>query len=387
MILDNSDKSFLRLVNDFSLAKNEIIQISQFVYKNNIVINPFKPTLQITNSEVNIAFDNSYIVELVDCDNNSVLNITEKVFINEFQDINGIYQLAFEILPIQVDFNFKQLFLRFTHTISNDVYWSNPINVTENIQTIRIDYKNYEYYEGISYDKVNLYQSIEIDAYVSGTAPKETTKIYTKLNGNIRSSRPIQAIEYTFNIDAIDSFTLDRLMVALNSELVYINGNRFVKSDSVSVDDRQGLSNLFPCNFKGQFIEKDVYNSSFQIAGNFNYSYLLPLGIYTQSNFIYSLVELSFNQNIKEVSYIKLYNYDTEEFVLNLPFNFNPNISPNLEVNFTTILPNGNYFVVTELNSVYDQELKILDKEVWNFSIVNGEYNNSEYNNLNYTIT
>ena len=95
MILDTLDKSFLRLVTDFSVAKSEMMANSQYVYKDTIVVSPTNKFLQISNSLTNIAFDDSYIVSLVDCSDNVVLDITDKIFINEFQDINGIYQIAF----------------------------------------------------------------------------------------------------------------------------------------------------------------------------------------------------------------------------------------------------------------------------------------------------
>ena len=104
MNLDTLDKSFLRLVTDFSVAKSEMMDNGQYINKDTIVISPTNKTLQISNSLTNIAFDDSYIVSLVDCSDNVMLDITNKVYINEFQDINGIYQIAFEILPIEVDY-------------------------------------------------------------------------------------------------------------------------------------------------------------------------------------------------------------------------------------------------------------------------------------------
>ena len=158
MNIDTLDKSFLRLVTDFSVAKGEMMVSSQYIYKDTIVISPTNKFLQISNSLTSIAFDDSYIVELVDCADNAMLDITNKIYINEFQDINGIYQIAFEIAPIQTDFYNKNLFLRFKHTGSNLTLWSNPILVTDNVQTIRLDYKNYSYYQWADYSRENYYQ-------------------------------------------------------------------------------------------------------------------------------------------------------------------------------------------------------------------------------------
>jgi len=269
MNLDTLDKSFLRLVTDFSVAKGEMMNTSQYVNKDVIVISPTEKYTQISNSLTDIAFDDSYIVELVDCADNVISDITSKVFINEFQDINGIYQIAFEVAPIETDYYFKRLFFKFTHTGSGLVVWSNPFICTDNVYSIRIDYKSYAYYQGISYDRANIYQSIRIACYYNLPSTKETTKIYTQLNGDIRRSRTTQALEYTYNIDAIDTFTFDRLSNALNSDLVYIDGVRFKVSENVQSDERQGLTNQFATMFKGQFEAKDTYTAEYQIAPPF----------------------------------------------------------------------------------------------------------------------
>ena len=129
-MIDNLDKSFLRLKTSFAEAKFELLQDSEFAYKENIVLNPNNIYTQISNSLTSIAFDDSYIVELVDCADNVVLDITDKVFINEFQDHKGIYQIAFEIAPIEQDFYGEYLFLKFTHLDSDFKVWSNPILVS-----------------------------------------------------------------------------------------------------------------------------------------------------------------------------------------------------------------------------------------------------------------
>jgi hypothetical protein len=381
-MIDNLDKSFLRLKTSFADAKYELLQDSEFVYKENIVLNPTKIYTQISNSESSIAFDDSYIVELVDCNDNALLDITNLVFINEFQDNKGIYQIAFEIAPIEQDFYGEHLFLRFTHTGSTLKLWSNPILVTEHYKTFRLEYKNYNYYEGISYDIANVYQSIDLVGYIDIPSTKETVKIYTQLNGDIRNSRPIQAIEYTFNIDFIDSFTFTRLSTALNSELVYINGVRFIKSENVQSDGREGKANYFPTMFKGQFVETDKLNLGYQIAPPFTYVTLAPLGIYTLASFPFTISTSDFNKPIQSVSYLELYNYDTDTFVQNIPYSVS---DVSIDLDFTAIsLVNGNYFIKTLLTSELGQVLEITYKDIWKFTIDNGHYNKTQYNNSQY---
>lgn len=381
-MIDNLDKSFLRLKTSFAEAKFELIQDSEFVYKENIILNPNKIYTQISNSKTSIAFDDSYIVELVDCNDNALLDITNKVFINEFQDHNGIYQLAFEITPIQQDFYFETLFLRFTHTASTLKLWSNPILVTEQCKTFRLEYKNYNYYQGISYDIANIYQSIDLVGYLDIVQNKETIKVDTLINGDIRQSRPVQGFEYVYNIDFIDSFTFTRLATALNSELIYINGIRFIKSENVQGDERQGKSNYFATSFKGQFIETDTLNLGYQIAPEFTIVNLAPLGLYSLASFPFSVSTSDFSNDIDSVSYLRLYNYDTDTFIQDIPFTI---VDNSIDLDFTFIsLVNGNCYITAELTSVLSQVLTIDNKDTWIFNIQNGQYNNTQYNNSHY---
>jgi hypothetical protein len=377
MILDTLDKSFLRLVTDFSVAKSEMMVNSQYINKDTIVLSPNSKYLQISNSLTNIAFDDSYIVSLVDCADNVMLDITNKIYINEFQDINGVYQIAFEIAPIKKDFFNENLFLRFEHTGSDLVLWSNPILVTDTIQTIRIDYRNFSYYEGISYDRANYFQSIEIAGFFNLPSSKENTVLTTLSNGDIRRSRTTQELEYTYNIEAIDTFAFGRLMAALNSEVVYINGTRFVTSENVQSDERQGMSNQFATTFKGQFIAIDTYVSSYQIAPALIITSLFPLNSYTLSPTTATAI---FNNNLVSVSNFKLWNYDTDALIEDL----NSSIFNNtFSASFGSV-GLGTYYFTFDAIDTLGQVLNVTDKETWKFRIVNPQYKETQYNNNQY---
>ena len=377
MILDTLDKSFLRLVTDFSVAKSEIMANSQYVYKDTIVISPTNKFLQISNSLTSIAFDDSYIVSLVDCSDNVVLDITDKIYINEFQDINGIYQIAFEIAPIGVDYYHERLFLRFKHTGSDLILWSNPILVTDTFQTIRLDYRNYSYYEGISYDRANYFQSIEIAGFFNLPSSKENTVITTLANGYIRRSRTTQALEYAYTIEAIDTFTFDRLMVALNSEVVYLNGVRFKTSENVQSDERQGQTNQFSTTFKGQFEARDTYKAEYQIAPDFTITSLNPISSYISSP---TTATAAFNIDIASVINLKLWNYDTDALIEDLSTSVFNNTFSSL---FSSV-GLGTYYFTFDAVSILGQVLNVTDKEVWKFRITTAQYKGTQYDNNQY---
>ena len=383
MNLDTLDKSFLRLVTDFSVAKSELMVNSQYVNKDTIVVSPTNKFLQISNSNTSIAFDDSYIVELVDCNDNALLDITDKIFINEFQDINGIYQLAFEVAPIETDFYYKNVLFRFTHLDSDLIAWSNPVLVTDYVQTIRLDYRNYNYYQGISYDRANYYQSIEIKAFYNLPSSKDNTKLTTLSNGDIRRGRTTQALEYSYTVESIDTFTFDRLMVALNSEVVYLNGVRFKVSENVQSDDRQGVTNQFSTTFKGQFEANDTYNAQYQILPAFTYVTLNPLGMFTTVTFPSGVNTDTMNLKIKSISNVKLWNFTNDAFIGNVPFNSIINNSFNIDLS-SFGLSFGEYYITFDAVSIYNQIFNLTDKNIYKFSIQNGHYNNTQYNNLQY---
>jgi len=382
MNLDTLDKSFLRLVTDFSVAKSELMENSQYVYKDVIVISPSEKFTQISNSLTNIAFDDSYIVSLVDCSDNEVLDITDKIYINEFQDHNGVYQIAFEIAPIQQDFYFQRLFLKFKHLDSDLTVWSNPFICTDNIHSVRLDYKNYAYYQGISYEIANIYQSIRIAGFFNLPSSKDTTKISTLINGDIRRNRTTQALEYTYNIDAIDTFAFDRLSVALNSEVVYLDGVRFKASENVQSDERQGLSNQFATTFKGQFEARDTYTAGYQIRPAFTILGLSPLGLYTLASIPPNGAAV-FTHEISTASNVQLWDYDTDTLL----FTFTIFIATNSFDFVLPVLPLGNYFITFNAVDTLGNVINVTDKETWKFTIATGDYDPLDYDSTDYFTT
>lgn len=286
------DKSFLRFLQSFSDAKNEVMIDSEFIYTSPICLHPTEKYTQITNlpyledfeitNATQIANDfQSEVIsdggtfeafnclveflnqdakfELIDCCENVLLDITDKVDYLPFIDSFFKQQIAFTINEIEEDFYFNTCYLRFS--IAGYTFYSNGFYVTaeEENKTFRLDYKNVGYYQGISYDKVDIYQSIRLFGYLNQTTTKDSVTIYTQLNGKVRRSRPIQGIEKKYNIDLIDTFTFERLAVALNSQILYLNNVRYQTIDNVQSDERHGKSNLFSTSFNGQFDYADLY--------------------------------------------------------------------------------------------------------------------------------
>ena len=375
------DFSFLRLKTDFALAKRDKMVDSEYFYTGGICLHPLERYLQISYSDVDVAFAEDYKVEIIDCSENVLLDISDKVYIAERQDNDGVYRISFEILPINQDFYYQKIYLKFTHTASTLVLYSNEFLLTagELANSFRLDYKSYSNYKGINYPLADYYQSIRLIGYFNAINEKKDSKVYTELNGQIRKSRVIQSFENEYVIDLIDTFVYERLSVALENDLVYLNGEKCEVIEGVGVGERKGKSNLFEANFKAQINEVETYTDVNQIAPIFNYLTLDPLADYTLLTIPDDAIA-TFNYDLLSVDYLELYDYNTEVLIESLATTITDN-------ELTAILPtltNGTYYFTFKVTNNFNDILEVTDKEVWKFSILDGEYESTEYNNTEF---
>lgn len=377
------DYSFLRLKTDFATAKHDKMVDSEYYYNGGICLHPLERYLQISYSDVNVAFAEDYRVEIIDCNENVLLDISEKVYIAERQDNDGIYRISFEILPIQQDFYYQKLYLKFTHTASTLVLYSNEFLLTagELGNTFRLDYKSYSNYKGTNYPLADYYQSIRLFGYFNGIAEKKDSKVYTEINGQLRKSRVIQSFESEYVIDEINTFVYERLAVALENDLVYINGSKCEIIDNLGTEERKGKSNLFGASLKAQINETETYLDSNQIAQIFNYTSLSPLGFYTLDS-LPTDANAIFNFDLTSVSYLKLYDYDTDILISDLTA-----VITNNEISDTLpILANGNYYFTFSVTNNFSEVLELTDKDIWKFSIADGEFESTEFDNTQFLV-
>ena len=412
MNVSGVDKSFLRLLPDFANSKSEVMIDSEFIYNMPICLNPQEKYLQITNLNEITGFNGftaetpkiiadafkarviadggtfeaynclvdflqyNYKIEIVNCNEETLKDITSDVFVDAFIDSFGVQQFVFEIQPIQEDFYFNKCYLKISFDNFDTILYSNGFFVTaeEENKTFRLDYKNYSYYQGTSYDVAEYYQSIRLFGYFNQPLTKEEVKIYTQLNGQVRRSRPIQSIEYKFNIDLIDTFTFERLSNALNSQVVYLNGVRFQTIDNVQSEERQGKSNMFSTSFKGQFDYSDVYVDNYQLIAPFDVTSYFPNSIYDSFPVI---CNFTFNYNLSEIIYVKLWNYTTNTLIANLePIGFVDNVTNNIDM-FVNRL--GTYYFTLKVKNQLGDILEVKNKEKLKFQIANPDYRFAHY--------
>ena len=365
------DLSFLKLHSTFDKAKEELLKDSQFVYNGGVCLSPNEIYLQSSNSSVDIAFDESYTVEIIDCAENVLLDITEKVFITEFQDSNGVYQINFEIVKINKDFYFEVVYLKFTHTASNAVFYSNSILITDELcnKTFRADYKNYEIPE--------YYQSIRLVGYFNSPEAVDDEKVYTEFNGNIRTSRVIQSYKYNYKIDRIDTNNFFKIRNLLNSDILYIDNKRASKTKNIELGERFGKSNLFEGDFSVQLNDSDIYLERLQIAPIFGYTSLIPLGAYTPTS-IPTTGVANFNYNIIDNDiFVYLYNYIDDTLL----FTISTLVTDNVFSFTMPSLVDGEYYILLEtITSTDGQMTSITDKEEWKFSIGTADFLAGDFN-------
>lgn len=381
------DYSFLKLHNTFNKAKADRMYDTEKYQYAGICLHPQEKYLQISNSNFDIVFNESYKVEIIDCAENVLKDVTDLIFIQERQDNDGIYKIAFELAPINEDFYYKDCYLKFTHLDSDLVAYSNSFLVTAEFEnkSFRLDYKSYGNYRGTNYTLVDYYQSIRLIGYCTVPTGTEDAKVYTEYNGTIRKSRVIQSISYKFELDKINSRLYESLFTALGSDLVYINLEKAQTTNELSSSDRLGKSNVFGASFSAQINEDITYNDVYQIAPDLILSSFIPLDFYTLAT-IPSTGVATFNRNITFGSgTINLYNYDTDVLLNSLTITVTDNY-----FEFTMpLLANGAYYFKIENGLIFDdlnRTIAITDKELLKFEIADGQYNNTEYDNTQYLV-
>lgn len=371
------DLSFIRLEPNFQDAKNTgQSNMASIFFNGQICLSPNETYLQTTNTKLGIAFDGNYQVTIIDCDGLQLQDITSKVAINE-RSINGLPQIDFEIVNINSDYYAKTVFLKFRHTVSNYVWYSNPLNITNYFinESSRFDYKN---------ATDTYYQSIRLKTYFTVPDAESQSSEYVTYEGKKLTSRLITTDLEKYIFDKIDNFTYRRLNNLLSRNIIYINGNRVTDKQTIPSKDRIADSNIFNIDFKVAIDYNENYLSELQIFGVFDLINKQPFGSYTLAS-LPSVFTGTFNRLFtKEIGTIKLYKDNTLLNTYNLA---NITVSG---VNFTlpltgVVVANGSYYLnidnglfKSSLGEVYQGISNTTD---WAFVVSSGEYSNTDYNN------
>jgi len=380
------DNAFLRLKPTFEQAKTiGDPRQSKNRYYDSIVLNPNETYLQITNSDVDIVFNGDYNVFLIDCFNNELLEITDKVYINEFTDIEGIRQIAFEIVKIGQTFN-QNVFLKLVHTTGSNVFYSNPFVVSDDLEyTIRLDYGSYGVFQGTDYLNAPFVQSIRVAGQYEGLTDETENSTYIQSNSNKISQLPTLVFANAYDFNLINDFTYRALSVALKSDLVFIDQKRSTNKSVLKKGEREGNSNVYNCN--GTFYFSDeTYIAQFQIVPEFNVVNFYPNGA----------IPLNQNQNItilfskNVVLGVGSFKIFSEIGALLATLNqTNFTILNNLATapllgNYINIALTGKYYITFDEALFTSNIDQIAPQFNWNFEFIEGEYEGEDYENNEY---
>ena len=258
------DYSFIRLS---KIEDSENPAISKINYSDCIQLATDEIYTQISNNSDGIAFDNDYSVFVVDCENTELLDITAKVDIYEFTDKNGINQVIFTIDSIGQDFGFNPLKLKFIKTTGSDVWYSNELIITDEFleETTRFDYKSNGYFHGISYDIINVKQSIRLRCFFDRLDNETEVKDYYQITrGNTISTRALFKELSHYKFSTINPFVFRRINILLIHDIIYIDTFRMTNKTNVKGSERLGFSNLSEAEFSAFIDKSDVYISGLQ---------------------------------------------------------------------------------------------------------------------------
>lgn len=248
-----NDLAFIRLEPSLIAAKEtNPSAFANIGYFNQIQLSPDEEYIQITNTKDGIAFDGNYAVFVCDCTGNELLEITDLVQIIESYDNRGKQQICFVISPIGVDFSNQLVLLKFIHTVSDSIWYSNLLTITNNrlFRTTRFDYKSYSELDGIAYDRFDKYQSIRLNCTFIGNDIESKSTGYISENGIKVTSRLIKTEFQKLIFLNVDNFTYRRLNSLLVSSVIYINDYRVTDKQTLASKDLFGQTNISTLDFK-----------------------------------------------------------------------------------------------------------------------------------------
>ena len=387
-----TDYSFLRLQDSLASAKN--MQDSPVVTHydlTSIQLLPDKTYTQITNFNGGISLDSDCEVFIVDCNDNILADITDHVFIEEFNDVNGNNQCKIEYVNLERDFYRETVLIRFNQLSSDAEYWTNPINITayQSEKTSFFKYKNYDDFMGIGYTNSNVWQSISLNLYFDIPIDETETEDYFQISrNNTISARALQKIFEQYKVQQINRFTFQRLNVLLKHELIYLDDVRVTNKPVVSSSERFGDTNYFETDFIVAKNYNDVSVYQYQIFDGLNLSNFYPLGSYTTGT---EFTTVSFDANLAltlNTGNINIYN---SLGTLQNTFNESEmSVSGNsLTIPTTLNYSDDDYYVTVSgglVSAIGVNNEPIIDNTTWTFKLKPADYSTADYSSTDYNV-
>lgn len=389
------DYSFIRLKDNFADAKDiGDRKITEEFFFDFISLKTNEPYFQISNVTNGISFEGNYKVEIVNCNDAVLKDVTAHVFIEEITGVNGNTQIKFEVINIGEDFYRETVYFKFSSTISDEVYYSNPLNITDyqDNETTLFKYKCYNDIYGIPYTNAQDFQQIRLKTYFDIPIDDSEIEGYyqTSRNRNI-SARVLNKQFEQYQIDYITRFGYDRLNVLLKSDFYYIDEVRITDTTKVDSNDMIELSNVFTTNFIVSKNYNDTASYEYQIFDGFNLVTKSPFGTFTLAS-LPTDIEGTFNYPITlNEGTVQVYDASDNSLLATYTESDITVIGNTFTIDNTGLITsNGNYYIKVSsgLFSYIGVDFEGINNTTdWAFIVQDGDYSILDYSDSDYLTT
>lgn len=379
------DFSFIRFYkNDFLSAYNNERPSIATINKEVFLLVPTNKTIfQKSNTNFNFTLVGSIKVELIDCCQEIIQDVTSNFYYQGYVNAKGINQIDFEFGNVGIDYYRKPLYLKITDLVNGNLFYSNGFNITnyEIGKASCFDYYANGYFRGASYDILPFKQRIFFtNFYYNDDENSLEFNKYVDGGGFEVAYRHLTTYLKSYIFDKLDLATSNRLYELFSHDFIYLNEQRATIS-SYKTEKREGQT-----NFKSASISVNFKNEKFKFAYQL-YQELkvitlnLPSGSQSTLTSIIDLFTITFNKPITNInnSVAKLFLNGIEVFSALIT-----SIGTISTIDFTNYTwLNGNYYITID-NGLINSSNELFNGFIsgeWNFKIISGEFDSTEFDN------
>ena len=365
-------------------------QIATIHHYDFICLSPYERYRQQSNSSVNIQLGQDYVVQLVTLCGTVIVDVTDRVFIEEFQHrTTGLTNVYFEMINLPAQS--QPVCLKFTAPIlsAKTAFYSNPFVIQDRPkETTRLDYWSRELFDGVDYETTDALLSIRVLGHFTQPKPQEQVQVYSQTSARGSINTQIESIgtelqPWAFTCEYITNHGLKAFQSFRRTPIKYINGIRCT-SMTTSYETVLGSSNFYRAEWNAFMDETEEYTDESMIANPYTLTPIAPTLSYTISS-LPTTLSGNFTQNITlGTGNLIIYNslnvavaiYDQSAITV-LGSGFSINISGDITVN-------DNYYVNFDSGlfvSVFGQTFPLTSKTEWTFGVYTGEFENTEFSN------
>ena len=358
-------------------------QIATIHHYDFICLSPYERYRQQSNSSVNIQLGQDYVVQLVTLCGTVLVDVTDRVFIEEFQHrTTGLTNVYFEMINLPAQS--QPVCLKFTAPIlsAKTAFYSNPFVIQDRPkETTRLDYWSRELFDGVDYETTDALLSIRVLGHFTQPKPQEQVQVYSQTSARGSINTQIESIgtelqPWAFTCEYITNHGLKAFQSFRRTPIKYINGIRCT-SMTTSYETVLGSSNFYRAEWNAFMDETEEYTDESMIANPYTLTPIAPTLSYTISS-LPTTLSGNFTQNITlGTGNLIIYNslnvavaiYDQSAITV-LGSGFSINISCDITVN-------DNYYVNFDSGlfvSVFGQTFALVSKTDWKFSVRNADF-------------